>query len=470
MKRREIEKQLKNDLSVASHSDFSKIVERCDTSDSRSTVKERVLVTAGGEGTKRSTLKPMIFVWISLAFLLVCAVMLIMMGNNAPSSKSGGYFVIDINPSVKIAYDKDGKVTEVTPLNEDADVLLVGVDFNGKSTDEAVTLLFDKCVQLGYFSSERDNNAVMASAVSDNGERDEKMTEQIKKCFSNEFSSKKIRGVVITGVQNPTLDAEAQGYGIDSQKYGLILEYLELGGELDESEYDDISISELYKKISDKQKEIKRESIKEAQGKHDEAKNKVFTSIERIVNEIKAELQAHIEDSETQNGNSASVPAHTPDKNPETLPNAPRANEGAPEQNGDDEKYQDFIDKLDAYETELKSSKDIDCAGAVDALLKILNEIKADLQDERLASLIDESTIEIQTLLDTFSQKSNELSSLNASAEETNSARLEAFKDKGNGSDENVDDWQKSKENEIASSWYELKKQWNNERNNDLKK
>ena len=63
-----------------------------------------------------------------------------------------------------------------------------------------------------------------------------------------------------------------------------------------------------------------------------------------------------------------------------------------------------------------------------------------------------------------------ELSALKASAEETNSARLDAFKDKPQGEHENVDDWQKEKEDEIASSWYELKKQWDNERKNDLKK
>ena len=82
------------------------------------------------------------------------------------------------------------------------------------------------------FLAERDNNAVLASATSDNGERDEKMTGEIKRLFASEFSKKKIRGVVITGVQGSELDAEANEYGIDSQKYALILSYLDMGGEL----------------------------------------------------------------------------------------------------------------------------------------------------------------------------------------------------------------------------------------------
>ena len=35
---------------------------------------------------------------------------------------------------------------------------------------------------------------------------------------------------------------------------------------------------------------------------------------------------------------------------------------------------------------------------------------------------------------------------------------------------DDVEEWQRERESEIASSWYEMKKQWNNDRKNDLKK
>lgn len=56
------------------------------------------------------------------------------------------------------------------------------------------------------------------------------MTAEMKGLLSEAFASNKIRGVVITGVENAQLEEAAQKYGIDAQKYALILSYLALGG------------------------------------------------------------------------------------------------------------------------------------------------------------------------------------------------------------------------------------------------
>ncbi|MFQ7076593.1 MAG: hypothetical protein ACLRSW_00805 [Christensenellaceae bacterium] len=89
------------------------------------------------------------------------------------------------------------------------------------------------------------------------------MTLEMKKLLSEEFSSNKIRGVVITGVDNPDLEREAAKYGIDAQKYALIQTYLALGGKLAEEENKNILVRDLYSFISEKQEELKEEEIAE---------------------------------------------------------------------------------------------------------------------------------------------------------------------------------------------------------------
>lgn len=502
MKRREIEKQIKKDLSVSSHSDFSKIMERCRSEEDA----VGVLVPAVGGEVERKGSKLRYILWLFSILVLTCLIATVMLLDNkgdAPLGGTSGYFIIDINPSIKISYDENGLVTEVIALNEDAEVLLVGTTLTGKTSSEAVSLLFDKCVQLGYFSAERDNNAVLASATADSGERDEKMTSEIKTLFANEFSSKKIRGVVITSVQSSELEAGASEHGIDSQKYALILSYLDMGGELESDEYDDISISELYSKISDKEKEIKEQSIeatkKEQQAVSDDIFNTLFESVESLITKIKTCIE-EIEE------NSVPEPERTHDpqelegekvqSKPQggTPPHRPNDGQGASSgrpvggltdmiedihsvlgsSDKDDEfksHYALFTNKLDEYISVLEDAeKSSDCERAVNGILDILSEMKKNEKNGELIALIDSSSDEIHSLYAEFLKKSAELSDLNASIEEKNSERLEAFKDASNGKSEDIEKWQRDKEHEISSSWYEMKKEWENDRKNDFKK
>ena len=497
MKRREIEKQLKKDLSVSSHSDFSKIMGRCRSEEG----KVGVLVPAIGAEVERKRSKFRYILWLFAILVLTCLIATVMLLDNKgdpPLGGTSGYFIIDINPSVKISYDENGLVTEVSALNEDAEILLVGSTLTGKTPSEAVSLLFDKCVQLGYFSAERDNNAVLASATADSGERDEKMTNEIKALFAGEFSKKKIRGVVITGVQDAELEAGASEYGIDSQKYALILSYLDMGGELDSERYDDISVGELYSKISDREKEIKEQSIettkKEQQAVSDDIFNTLFESVEALIAKIKACIEEIEEDSVTEQNpqglESEKAQSKPQDGTPPHRPNDGQGASGRPiggltdmindihavlGSSGKDDEFKShyalFTSKLDEYISVLEDAeKSSDCERAVNGILGILSEMKKGEKNSELIALIDSSSDEIRSLYAEFLKKSAELSDLNASVEEKNSARLEAFKDASDGKSEDVEKWQNDKEHEISSSWYEMKKEWESDRKNDFKK
>lgn len=495
MKRREIEKQLKKDLSVSSHSDFSKIMERCRSEEG----KVGVLVPAIGAEVERKRSKFRYILWLFAILVLACLISTVMLLDNKgdpPLGGTSGYFIIDINPSIKISYDENGLVTEVSALNEDAEVLLVGSTLTGKTPSEAVSLLFDRCVQLGYFSAERDNNAVLASATADSGERDEKMTNEIKALFAGEFSKKKIRGVIITGIQDAELEAGASEYGIDSQKYALILSYLDMGGELDSERYDDISVSELYSKISDREKEIKEQSIeatkKEHQAVSDDIFNTLFESVEALIVKIKASIE-EIEDSlapknpqKIEDGKAPSKPqGGAPSSNPSDEQGGGRPIGGLTDMindihavlgnSGKDDEFKShyalFTSKLDEYISVLEDAeKSSDCERAVNGILGILSEMKKGEKNIELIALIDSSSDEIQSLYAEFLKKSAELNDLNASVEEKNSARLEAFKGASDGNSEDVEKWQNDKEHEISSSWYEMKKEWESDRKNDFKK
>lgn len=464
MKKSSIKKQLKKDISTVSHSSFSTIMERCESQNEYSSI-ECVAITPDGQKISHrqgSFAKYVIFG--VLLFAILCVAIVLMMGKTeAPDTRMGGYFVIDINPSVKISYDKNGIVTEASPLNDDARVLLCDLDFTGKTTDEAVEIVFDKCVSLGYFSAERENNAVMTSAINESGARDDEMTEKVKGYFLKRFSDRKMLGVVITGVQNEQLDKVASQYGIDSQKYALILYYKELGGALNESSFAEISISELYERISQLEKEIKANDIKKAQKEIMDAEERLFKSLAFSIEDLIRELEACISraDSDTPSDEKAPPPIPGEMGKPDRV--AFMLGHGK-------DRYEGFKGKFESYLLELKSAEQTsDCKSAVDGILAILDEIKADESDEELIALIEKTRAQIELLFEEFEKACANLSTLNSTSEEENSARLEIFKNATNGSANDVEGWQRDKEGELALDWYSYKMQWDNERKNDLK-
>jgi hypothetical protein len=222
MKKFQIEKQLKKELNNNSPADFASVWAKCEPNDGGRYEPNGGEVLAKTFNVKR-------FSAILLAGLLTTSLIIVVLWqalfNPSPIKFTKGYFVIDINPSIEVCYDEDGVVTSLKGLNDDGKALIVGVDVVGKTYSDAAKKLFSRCLSLGYFSSARDDNAVLATAVGENGERDDRMTSAVKTALMDSFSQKKLKGVVIDGVTNPQLQSVAEQFGIDAQKYGLILNY-----------------------------------------------------------------------------------------------------------------------------------------------------------------------------------------------------------------------------------------------------
>lgn len=307
MKIKDIEKQLKNEIEAHSPS-FEDVLSKCKENESTDNlIKEKCLVPAtAGVPTRLQTSRSKLSYVLPVALIAVLAIIVIFICLPPKANElTGGYFVIDINPSFEISYDKDGNVLAVTALNEDAEVLLYELELKGKSYTEAIGLIVDNCVKLGYLSPQRQDNAILTTAISEQGVKDEKMTEKIKAIFSDTLTQKNVQGEVLTGVQDEELNSEAQKYGIDGQKLSLIQKYIDVGGEIEETQYSEISIRELYYSISQKEKDAKAEKIdnlkNEASKLETELNDKIISGLDGLKDiipedsEFKSQLEALIE-------------------------------------------------------------------------------------------------------------------------------------------------------------------------------
>lgn len=93
--------------------------------------------------------------------------------NNPPSETATTYVGIDINPSVELTLNKDGKVITVYGANEDGQILLYEEEASivGKSYEEAIDYITELAVEFGYLSA--DNPDVSTTVTSDSVDVDE---------------------------------------------------------------------------------------------------------------------------------------------------------------------------------------------------------------------------------------------------------------------------------------------------------
>lgn len=423
MKQKDIEKRLKEDVQNVTPSNFDKIWEKCEKSDSVfsrefETEKELVLGGANG-GNERKKGITVTFTAIALAFVLVVMTTIgALAGWFKGNAFDSGSLILDINPSIQVSYNEKGITTEVVGLNEDGRVLLKGLQLEGKAYEDVAETIFSRCVALGYFSVERENNAVLISALKDNGKEDERMTKRVCDLFSTKFIDTKMRGVALTGVFDDTLKDEAKECGVNVQKYALIQEYealvalLEKDGEISEEQYQTVSIRDLYEEIEELEKELQEKEIGNLQASS-------FSKAVEKITEIIENMEDNFEDK-----------THL-------------------------ENIKENIEHADSPEI---------CRFYVDELMRQLGSMNGHGHPGPLHGVIDEAYREIDEILrslDKLQEKENLTEEEHFQYREENFGNKE---DKPNMDKGEAERWQEENEDRFYNDWFHLKNQWKKDR------
>ncbi len=124
------------------------------------------------------------------------------------------YLTVDINPSVELIVNRNEKVVYANPLNEDAEVLLASIELIGLDLDDALDLVIQTAIELGYIDVEADESYVYVSAISKDSELGEKIKNQAKEHINNAFGKRKMMGRAEDKGFTPEFLLEAETYGV----------------------------------------------------------------------------------------------------------------------------------------------------------------------------------------------------------------------------------------------------------------
>lgn len=144
--------------------------------------------------------------------------------HNAPDNKVFATVSIDVNPSLEIKINKEEKVLDIIPLNDDAKKVIGEMDFSGASMELTVNALIGSMYRLGYLNDE--HRTVLVSLDNEDAARAAYLLDQLTAQISSLTEANNGRVIANTYESTANLREIAARYRVPESKASLIAKLL----------------------------------------------------------------------------------------------------------------------------------------------------------------------------------------------------------------------------------------------------
>ena len=152
---------------------------------------------------------------------------------------------LDVNPSIQLQVSKNEKVLSAEALNEDARVILDGMDLKGTQLKVAVNAIVGSLLQNGYL--DRLSSAILISVEDDDAQRaahlESDLTAEVGTALENASAGAAILSQILS--MDTGLQAQAQSSSISVGKAAMIRDIQSLNSQLDFDALSALSVEEL---------------------------------------------------------------------------------------------------------------------------------------------------------------------------------------------------------------------------------
>ncbi len=183
--------------------------------------------------------------WITLsACVAVCVCLFVGLGYFNNNIKVASTIGIDVNPSITVTVNKKEKVLDVTANNDDARIILEGMDLAGSDINVAINALIGSMVKNGYIDELA--NSILISIDNPNSAESEALRQKIVdelNAFINSGNNISVVSQSITSSSDK--EALANSYGISVGKLELIEKLIAKNNLYTYEDLKDLSINEL---------------------------------------------------------------------------------------------------------------------------------------------------------------------------------------------------------------------------------
>ncbi len=194
-----------------------------------------------------------------LVFTFIILVLTILAACTESVNAANARITMDINPSVEIITNARGRVESVTPLNDDAQTLLLDTNFKGKVAADVVVEIAELARVYGYLKAGVENAVVVTTETDDTAQMNRIQT-HIRSRIQAHLEQKNIPVDVVdgnAGITQADID-QAAALGISVGKYRIIKAAMALDVDLTYEAAIEMSVRELLTMIN-----VNREALKD---------------------------------------------------------------------------------------------------------------------------------------------------------------------------------------------------------------
>ena len=212
----ELELRLAKAVSRAVPDDLEEILARCGAA-------EEKVVPLQAQPRKRPEVKKRRWMPAVLAACLVLAVL----------GGGGGYYYqvshavasvisLDVNPSIALTVNRQEKVLSAQPMNDDAAVVLEGMELKGTQLDVALNAIVGSLLKNGYVDELA--NSILITVEDDDAARGTRLQQELTAQADAILAGAQVNGAILSQtIQNSAqLRQQAEEYGISAGKAALI--------------------------------------------------------------------------------------------------------------------------------------------------------------------------------------------------------------------------------------------------------
>lgn len=244
-KNRIAEKKIKNAVNAAAPNAFERVA---DDVKNQTSVDNGISVLPTKRMIGRRVISRIIAAAAAFAIMLGCIYSLMI----KDAEKIYATVLIDVNPSIEINVDKKDRVVSVIPRNEDAMLIIDGLDFSGCTVEVAVNAIVGSMLKCGYLNNDNNIEGIINSILISVESADENSRSRLREVLAGEINGVlnkfSVNGVVLTqsiDTSDDSLNKLAEQYGITQSKAQFIQSILDSGLDYDFSSLIGLSISEL---------------------------------------------------------------------------------------------------------------------------------------------------------------------------------------------------------------------------------
>lgn len=157
---------------------------------------------------------------VLLSLFTVFTLIVVMVACSSSVSASDTYVTIDINPSVELIVNHKEIVTHAHALNDDGEVLLSAVDVVGLSVDDAMDLIINTAIELGYIDVDSEEIVVSVATPMEN-DQSYKIKNRVKEAINDAFLNRGLMGKARQKAFSDAFVLEAESYGVTPEVLSL---------------------------------------------------------------------------------------------------------------------------------------------------------------------------------------------------------------------------------------------------------